>query len=70
MPQPLPPPRRPDVQAARQWFYAQGNGEIPRMPMPPTVSGILEMLQAFGNDRAEVVENARMWMGLEAAGLA
>jgi hypothetical protein len=55
---------------AREWYYAQGNGEIPRLPMPPTVSGILEVLQAFGSTRVEAVENARMWMRLEAAGWA
>jgi hypothetical protein len=60
--------KRPDVQAARQWYYAQSNGEIPRLPMPPTMSGILEVLQAFGSGRAKIVGNARMWMRLEAVG--
>jgi hypothetical protein len=38
--------------------------------MPSTVSGILEVMHAFGSERGEVVKNARMWMRLEAAGLA
>jgi len=40
--------RRPDVQAARQWFYAMIRGEIPTDErMPETASGIWERLNAL-----------------------
>lgn len=39
--------RRPDVQAARQWFYAMNRGEISTNErMPETASGIRERLNA------------------------
>jgi hypothetical protein len=40
--------RRPDVQAARQWFYAMIRGEIPTHErMPETASGIWERLRSL-----------------------
>jgi hypothetical protein len=40
--------RRPDVQAARQWFYAMIQGEIPTHErMPETASGIWERLRTL-----------------------
>ena len=45
--------KRTDVRAARQWFYAQSRGEIPRdETMPRTASGIRKRLRKIGSWRA------------------
>lgn len=45
--------KRTDVRAARQWFYAQSSGEIPRdETMPRTESGIRKRLREIGSWRA------------------
>ena len=46
--------KRPDVQAARQWFYAHSGGELPfGESMPNTASGIRERLRELGSYRAD-----------------
>lgn len=45
--------KRPDVQAARQWFYARFCREIPSEPMPRTVAGIYKRLREAGSRRAD-----------------
>lgn len=45
--------RHRDVKAARAWFYARVNCEIPKEePMPNTAQGIWQRLQELGNWRA------------------
>lgn len=46
--------KRPDVRAARQWFCAQSNRELPPgETMPTTASGIRTRLRELGNRRAD-----------------
>ncbi len=45
--------RHPHVFAARQWFYAQLSGEIPRVPFPGYEFEIWGQLEAFGSWRAK-----------------
>ncbi len=46
--------KRPDVQAAREWFYAQSGGELPLYEaMPATASGIRKRLREIGSWRAD-----------------
>ncbi len=46
--------KRPDVRAARQWFYAQCGKELPPgEEMPRTASGIQKRLRELGNRRAD-----------------
>ena len=45
--------RHPHVFAARQWYYATSNGEIPSLPFPSFESEIWTQLEAFGSRRAK-----------------
>ena len=46
--------KRADVRAARQWFYAQSGGELPRgETMPRTASDIRTRLRELGNRRTD-----------------
>jgi hypothetical protein len=44
--------RRNDVKAARAWYYARFDGDVPRdEPMPRTVNGIIQRLREAGSWR-------------------
>ncbi len=46
--------KRPDVRAARQWFYARSGGELSHDErMPDTASGIRKRLREIGSWRAD-----------------
>jgi len=51
--------RHPHVFAARQWYYATSNGEIPNLPCPSFESEIWKKLESFGSWRAKYRPTSR-----------